>query len=140
MYFLIYLSSASRLFTEQQLSDILTKSQTNNHKLGITGLLLYNDGNIIQVLEGEKETVRKLYTSICADERHSGTFLMVEGNSATRNFPDWSMGFKTVSDQDWDLFAGYFNLDRQDLRARLNTEDVSILTVINSFMHVNVRA
>jgi hypothetical protein len=140
MYFLVYLSSTSGLLSEQQLSDILTKSQTNNHRLGITGLLLYNDGNVIQVLEGEKDTVQKLYKLICTDERHSGAFLMVEGHSATRNFPDWAMGFKIVTKQDWNLFAGYFNLDKQDMRARLNNRNASIVTAINSYMHVNIRA
>jgi len=140
MYFLIYLSTASIPLTDQQLSDILTKSRINNSKQDITGLLLYHDGSIIQVLEGDKEIVQNLYAIISNDTRHAGAISMLEGESEQRNFPDWSMGFKSISNQDWAPFTGYFALNRSELQPKLNTDNKSIITVINSFMRVNIGA
>lgn len=138
MHFLVYLSSASNLFTDQELVDILTKSRINNSKLGITGLLLYNEGNIIQVLEGEKQAVQSLYNIISQDRRHSGLITMLKGESLERNFPEWSMGFKSVSSEDWIPFAGFFTLKKSELLKKVNSESVPIMIVIKSFLDVNV--
>ena len=54
MYYIVYLSSASKLFTEDELKEIVDISVKNNTRLGITGMMLYNEGNFIQVLEGEE--------------------------------------------------------------------------------------
>ena len=53
MYQLIYLSSATEMFTKEKLLALLEQSRPNNARLGITGILLYSNGNFMQTLEGE---------------------------------------------------------------------------------------
>ena len=60
MFHLVYASSALQPFTKPELQALLEQARQKNAKLGVTGMLLYKDGNFMQVLEGEKETVRKL--------------------------------------------------------------------------------
>lgn len=48
MYHLIYASSASKPFSQLELDDLLIKARQNNIRLGITGMLIYRDGNFIQ--------------------------------------------------------------------------------------------
>jgi hypothetical protein len=57
-------------FSNEDLVALLQRSRCNNERLGITGLLLYKDGNIIQVLERPDETVRDLFRTISADPLH----------------------------------------------------------------------
>ncbi|MEB0262865.1 MULTISPECIES: BLUF domain-containing protein [unclassified Mucilaginibacter] len=45
-------------FTTKQLKDLLKESRDNNIRVGITGLLLYNDGAFMQVLEGYEDPVK----------------------------------------------------------------------------------
>ena len=54
---LIYGSAAVDPFTEPELIALLEKSRANNQSLGVTGMLVYRDGNFLQVLEGEAEQV-----------------------------------------------------------------------------------
>ena len=96
MYYIVYLSSASKLFTEDELKEIVDISNKNNTRLGITGMMLYNDGNFIQVLEGEEEIVKSRYSIIERDSRHSGILVLSEGHVGDRTFADWSMGFKII--------------------------------------------
>jgi intein-encoded DNA endonuclease-like protein len=49
--------------------DLLTVSRKNNKKLGITGMLLYIDETYFQVLEGNEESLHKLYKIIEYDKR-----------------------------------------------------------------------
>ncbi len=108
----MYASSAKKDMTAQDLEKILAQSQTNNAPLGITGLLLYHDGNFIQVLEGPEDAVRKVYNRIVQDDRHGNLHLLVARLAQTRLFPDWAMGYKRVTDvpqEDQAAFRDFFN-------------------------------
>lgn len=111
IFYLIYLSSAKQLFTNSDLSDILSRSRLNNTSKDTTGLLLYHEGSILQVLEGDEETVMSLYYKIHEDNRHHRIMKMVAGVSDERNFPDWSIRFKTVTNAEWDELSGYLRMD-----------------------------
>ena len=65
-----------------------------NSATAITGMLLYKDGNFMQVLEGEEEAVRRVYARIGHDPRHRGLLTLLAGTQDERQFPDWSMGFE----------------------------------------------
>lgn len=93
IFFLVYVSSAVRLFSGAQLRGLLVLSRRNNVAAGITGMLLYRQGNFIQVLEGGEAEVRDRFARICRDPRHRGVFVIDEGFADARCFPDWSMGF-----------------------------------------------
>jgi hypothetical protein len=45
MIYLVYVSSAIRPFLSSELVDLLSKSHVYNTEVGITGMLLYKDGN-----------------------------------------------------------------------------------------------
>lgn len=110
MLSLVYLSSATTHFSDDGLTELLQLSRVNNARLNITGMLLYNDGNFIQVLEGPDDAVRKLYNKIARDPRHSGLTTVIQDIIQTRNFPNWSMGFKRVDKLSTDLpgFSNFF--------------------------------
>lgn len=97
MFFLVYISSATQPFSVDDLSTLLAVSRKNNAELGITGMLLYKDGNFMQVLEGDERTVRALYEKIGVDPRHSGEITLLQGFVDERQFPDWSMGFRDLN-------------------------------------------
>lgn len=100
MYHLVYTSHAVKQFTEDELLLLLKESRTYNKTKKITGMLLYLEGKLIQVLEGDKKQVQDLYGRIVADPRHQRVKLIEEGNSPDRIFKDWSMGFKELSRTD----------------------------------------
>jgi len=67
MYHIVYVSSASSKFSEEELLSILDGARKANEALGVTGLLVYIDGNIIQLLEGEENDVKTIYAKIVLD-------------------------------------------------------------------------
>jgi hypothetical protein len=98
MYEVVYVSSSVGLLDETTLTEILTTSRRNNARLDVTGMLLYRDGNIIQVLEGPKKDVLELIDCIARDPRHHQFLRLAEGEIAERSFPDWTMGFVHAGD------------------------------------------
>lgn len=93
MYYLVYISSAVKPMNYDDLSALLQQCRDNNQKLGITGMLLYQNGTFLQLLEGEQQVVMDLYNTISKDHRHTAIHTVLDGEIAERNFPDWSMGF-----------------------------------------------
>ncbi|ABK45044.1 BLUF domain protein [Magnetococcus marinus MC-1] len=107
---LVYVSSSVRLFTKDELIGILEVSRTHNQSKGITGILLYANGNFLQLLEGEKKDVDALYEKITQDKRHRGCIKLFAKDATSRLFPDWSMGFRELSKDECDTKKGYSDL------------------------------
>ena len=97
LFSLTYVSSARSPFLPAELREILVKSRTHNTQQAITGLLLYKDGNIMQVLEGEETPVRTLYAKIAQDPRHHGLLILLQTPQVARHFPNWAMGFYNLN-------------------------------------------
>ncbi len=79
MFFLVYVSSATRPFSGEDLRVLLETCRKNNAELGVTGMLLYKDGNFMQVLEGDERKVRTLYEKISGDARHKDDIVLLQG-------------------------------------------------------------
>jgi len=134
MYYIIYLSTATELFEEQELEEILKTSRRNNSENDVTGILLYLDGSIIQVLEGEESTVKELYQKILLDRRHTGAIKLKEGTLEKRNFPDWSMGYQKLSHSEVKNLIGQKNLSDLTFYPTDENGKHPAMVVLRSFM------
>lgn len=121
MFFLTYISSATSRCSEEDLTLLLAQSRENNAKLGITGMLLYKDGNFMQVLEGEESAVRSLYARIERDPRNKGNIVLLQGHAEESQFPDWYMGFRNLDSPEVRDIPGYSEF----LNTRLTEEEFS---------------
>ena len=86
----LYISTAPTLLREE-VDSILATSARNNPARGITGLLLFNGRNFLQLLEGEEGQVNALMETIFADPRHSGVSVLDRRQIDLRTCPDWAM-------------------------------------------------
>ena len=93
----IYLSNAVTLMDSAALSTLLDSCKRNNESHGITGLLVYSDGNFMQVLEGERAVVESTYQRICEDGRHHHVMRMIDEPIRERHFRNFAMAFKDDS-------------------------------------------
>ncbi|MBA3936422.1 MAG: BLUF domain-containing protein [Planctomycetes bacterium] len=98
MFHIIYVSSATIPFSNQDLLELLERARAANAALGITGMLLYKGGNFMQCLEGGHEAVTTLYERITTDRRHRGCLTLLKGDRAERQFPTWTMAFRDLDD------------------------------------------
>ena len=104
MHHLVYTSSTTVLLTEAGLHRSLGQWQAANAYAGITGVLLYSEGDIMQVLEGEAERVQALFATIAGDGRHRDVTKLADGPVDQRVFADWSMRFRSVPSADFKRF------------------------------------
>ena len=89
---LLYASRAVPAVDQEALVAILKKSKANNQALGVTGVLCFSEGIFLQVLEGGRAPVNRLYNRIAADPRHADVELLCYEEIGERRFAGWSMG------------------------------------------------
>lgn len=106
---MIYTSEAKSKFSPAELQELLLIARRNNDRDAITGMLLYEDGTFLQVLEGENDVVEATYQRIAADKRHHKIMLIARFEVDHRSFHDWEMGFFDASGGKLLQFPGYSN-------------------------------
>lgn len=117
MIHLVYTSKSVDPFSKDDLVKLLAISRQNNEKLGVTGMLLYQDGNFMQALEGDEEKVRALSARIAKDPRHVNFATLTDAHCEEREFPDWSMGFQNLDQLDLRELPGYTTFLDSPLRS-----------------------
>jgi len=90
---LLYASrAASAPIAPDAMLAILRQSKANNSIHGITGVLCCSQDIFLQVLEGGRSAVNRLYNCISADPRHKDVELLSYQQIGERRFAGWSMG------------------------------------------------
>lgn len=97
---LVYVSSAVRLLSLEEIGHLLQRARERNKEYGITGVLLYIGNNFMQYIEGPKDNLDIIYKIIQEiiqeDDKHSGLFLVSQEAIEKRQFGDWAMAYQTI--------------------------------------------
>jgi hypothetical protein len=108
MQLVMYISDYARSLDHlnDDLRDILQTSQINNSAQDITGVLFFDNGKFIQILEGNVNNLDALMGHIQQDERHKNVKLLINEPIEKREILDWNMKAFDLAEhdaQDWAL-------------------------------------
>lgn len=90
---LSYLSEAVSDMSFLGLMRLLESARTFNQNNGITGILLYDNQQFGQIIEGERASVMKAWKRIQDDKRHHRIELLEIREIEERSFPEWLLRF-----------------------------------------------
>lgn len=88
---LLYRSIALQPPTDFELGKLIRASQRRNRALGITGMLVYEEGHYLQSLEGPPDAMEEVWTSIRRDPRHCSIEVLKKTLIPGRMFAGWDM-------------------------------------------------
>lgn len=86
MYQLIYSSVIRKTCTEADISKMLLRSQSQNLQNGITGCIVYHNGEFLHLIEGDKKSVTDLFKRITGDTRHVHVNFLFDSEVDERTF------------------------------------------------------
>jgi hypothetical protein len=135
MHHIIYMSRATKPYSEEQLQQLLLQARLSNQAAGLTGVLLYGNGQFVQVLEGEEASVRALYEHVKRDPRHQNVTAYADKAIEQRAFADWSMAYHATSTEQLQELMGYlapgdFAVDT----SRMRQADAQLVDLLRSFV------
>lgn len=88
---LTYQSRAVSRPSESDLGQLVAQARERNRRLGVTGMLLYENGRFLQTLEGPPAGLSAVWASIRRDERHRDIEVLTEHMVSSRLFSDWDL-------------------------------------------------
>jgi CheY-like chemotaxis protein len=135
LHYLVYQSYATLPFGDQELAKLLTQSRAFNAAHNLTGVLLYSEGHIVQVLEGSEANVQAVFARIVQDPRHGGIIKLADGVATQRLFTQWSMGFQPLQAADFTKLTGYINPNQKEyLGLRTSQPNDELYTLLADFI------
>ena len=87
--------------SDASLAQIIDSSTKNNPETGVTGCLLSGSNSFLQLLEGPRQTIDRLYVTINADSRHKNVVMLTDEDIDQRLFASWSMKLAPFDDLEW---------------------------------------
>ncbi|KPF61654.1 hypothetical protein IP79_15070 [Porphyrobacter sp. AAP60] len=88
---LTYKSTATATPSASDLDFLVAKARARNNRLGVTGMLLFENGCFLQTLEGPPTALESLWSSIQRDGRHNHIEVLSEHIVTARLFSDWDL-------------------------------------------------
>ncbi|PWA06190.1 BLUF domain-containing protein [Flavobacterium psychrotolerans] len=132
MHRIIYLSSAIKPLSAEKIDSLLKQARKFNLENNITGVLLYLEGNFLQVIEGPSKSIISLFERIKKDKRHTGILTVCNDVIYEKQFPDWSMGFSPIVYKKLQKTIGLETFNRKEL---INLADNTAIGFINTFIN-----
>jgi hypothetical protein len=75
----------------ESLGQIVGAAARRNNALGVTGALFACEGRFLQLLEGSKEAILRVYGAISCDPRHRNLVVLELRPIKRRQFQDWAL-------------------------------------------------
>lgn len=80
----------------EMIESLYLKTNANNQKNNITGILIYKDNNFFQIIEGDQTIIDTTYDIIKTDPRHKNIFNVINTTITERMFEDYNFGFTII--------------------------------------------
>lgn len=136
---IVYTSSAAPGVSEADLADILNASRVNNARWHLSGVLLFEGGSFLQVVEGPSWPLERAMRRIETDRRHTGLDVLSDVETDRRCFGDWAMGYQTPDGQEPGR-GGSFDLSPEAMAERIGWDAPPVVRVmVDTFFKVNRR-
>lgn len=136
-----YISSVTEPMSTQDLLKLLQECRENNAGNGVTGMLLYGNATFLQVLEGEEKVLDDLVEKIRKDQRHTNLQILHRRPIQRRQYSDWSMGFKRVSDKELQHVEGLRDFGERDFSAAYLAQHSDVVqSLMNHFRKERFKA
>lgn len=88
---LTYRSVATTRPSAGELENLVSAARGRNRSLGVTGMLLFEDGRYFQTLEGPPDALEMIWSSVERDPRHRGIEVLSQHLVPSRLFSDWDL-------------------------------------------------
>lgn len=111
--------------TERELDSLFQFILDFNSKNQISGILLFNQGIFLQVLEGDSSVLKRLFKNIRNDTRHRNILTVLEQRIEERIFAEYKAGFSILkSKTDLQNLNGYLSLNGKGRKYPENVQNL----------------
>ena len=123
----MYVSTPAKSLNINDTKEIVHLAQQKNGAHSITGFLCCNSKYFIQCLEGDRDSIERLFEIISEDTRHTNIVMLDHHACDHRVFSNWSMGVVLEMDKHHDILHRYTNKNLFDPYKMSSDECLNLL-------------
>ena len=132
----LYCSQATRPFGEYELIALLEQARAYNLVHQLTGLLCYEAGHFVQVIEGAPAAVTQLFARIERDPRHRHVRVLSTGHGPLRQFADWRLARAGTHPAEFYWLTSYLEARRHQLLVpQIPVPEPELITLLDTLSH-----
>ena len=132
---LVYISNSRLGLNQNDLDSIMHAAKLRNKLAGVTGVLLFNGVNFLQVLEGERARTLNIYNSILKDPRHGAIKTIVQEKIDHLTYPAWGMKLKRFSKPNRD--TDYRKMEEEIANTLIDITPTDLQRMMKVFLAAN---
>lgn len=133
LYSLVYVSTATRYLSAEDVEKILVGARRLNATADVTGLLLYDSGNFMHCIEGEVDSLMETYGHICQSGMHTGLIELLREPIVAREFAEWPLAFRVINTYGMNQLVEEDDRVLQKLENRDSASMTQSLILLSSF-------
>ena len=108
LHALMYSSIADPNLSPQDIEQLVNDARRNNARHELTGLLVFQAGCFLQILEGDRKKLSNLFEQkLMRDPRHSAVNLFYDEALHERRFRFWHLAFSDLNQQSVRISSPY---------------------------------
>ena len=132
LHALMYSSIADPKLTSDDIDQLVHQARQRNAEQGITGLLVYQHGCFLQILEGDRKKLSQLFEQkLLRDPRHSAVRLFHDEALSERQFRFWHLAFSDLGEHSTRISSPYREcLKKERGLYELNTNTAMALALV----------
>lgn len=111
---LVYVSNTLGTLTHKKIRELASESAARNQRIDVTGVMVYGNHHVMQLIEGDLHVVNALFQKIARDKRHHHVTRIAFYPVPQRQFANWSMQLVNLDD--------HSRLDHERLRDILSRQ------------------
>lgn len=93
----VFASATHGNFGEEQLAELSAEYKKSLSEDGVTGVMLYEDGNFFQVIEGDADKIDAAYKRFSAEKHTHKVVKIIEEEQDQRSFAHWTSAYSTAA-------------------------------------------
>jgi hypothetical protein len=132
---LAYVSNARLGLNQNDLDSIMHRAKLRNKLAGVTGVLLFNGVNFMQVLEGERARTLNIYDGVLRDSRHGAIKTILQEKIDHLTYPAWGMKLKRFSEPNRD--TDYRKMEEEIANTLIDITPTDLQRMMKVFLAAN---
>ncbi|MBC8051609.1 MAG: BLUF domain-containing protein [Sphingobacteriaceae bacterium] len=137
LHTIIYLSSATEIIDVEIARQSIIRNREYNKLNGITSLAVFAQGNILAMMEGERDVILKAYRQNM-NGHHHGFLKLYDKPVQSRCFEDFPLAIKVVNMDEWRSLDDFKEEYMREYFEECINLDAPTMKIVKDFIKNNV--
>ncbi|WP_207426360.1 BLUF domain-containing protein [Pedobacter sp. SYSU D00535] len=136
LHAIIYVSSATTIVPFEEFQESVDLSRAQFREQGITGILIFAAGNILVMLEGDRDLITAAYRK-GMERPHHNFIKLYDKPLKTRFFEDHPLAVKVINTDEWKPADDFQSEEQKEYLEECLNSDHSTMKILKDFIKNN---